>query len=116
LTFVGSWGIVLIVIVEAGRHGNESRFCGGVDAGLFGALGYMAGLTQIKVIVLLNDVDAEEGFEIVGLGDCVVFLESVAKFCDQIVVAGRDGEIIDMDAEVDALTVWFDFEEEARTV
>jgi hypothetical protein len=44
-TFVGSWGVVLVVIIEAGRHGNESRFCGGGDTGLFGALGYMAELT-----------------------------------------------------------------------
>ena len=48
--------------------------------------------------------------------DSVSFLESVAKFCDQIVVAGRDGEIIDMDTEVDALAVWFDFEKKARLV
>ena len=73
-------------------------------------------MTQIKVIVLLSDVDAKEGFEIVGLGDCVFFLEIVAKFSDQIAVAGRDGEIINMDAEVDASTVWFDVEEEARIV
>ena len=89
---------------------------GGGDVGLLGALGYVAGLTQIKVIVLLNDVDAEEGFEIVGLGDCVVFLESIAKFSDQIAAAGRDGEIIDMDAEVDTLAVGFDFEKETRVV
>ena len=86
------------------------------NAGLFGTLGDVAGLAQVKVVVLLDDVNAEEGFEVVGFSDCVLFFEDVAEFGDQIAVAGRDGEVVDVDTEVDALAVGVDFEEETRIV
>ena len=46
----------------------------------------------------------------------VFFLESVVQLDNRIVVAGCDSEIVNVNAEVDALAVWVDFEEEARVV
>jgi hypothetical protein len=44
------------------------------------------------------------------------FLESVVQLDNQIVVACCDSEIVNVNAEVDALAVWVDFEEGARVV
>jgi hypothetical protein len=58
-------------------------FTGGGNAGFFSALSNVAGLTEVKARVVLNNVDTEKGLEVVGFGDGVTCLEDIAKFLDE---------------------------------
>ena len=86
------------------------------DVGLFGAFRDVARLAEIQTRVLLHDVDAEKGFEVVRLRDGVARLEEVAEFANGSLTGRGDGEVVDMDAKVYTLAVWVEAVEEAGVV
>ena len=81
----GAWGCIL---------------AGSCDTCCSGKIGNVSGLTKVQTIVVLNDVDAEEGFEIVGLSDCVFFLESRTEVFNERWVGCCNCEVVYVDAEI----------------
>ena len=51
--------------------------------------------------IFLDYVDAEEGLEVVRLGENVLGLQRCAELVDEVLVGGGDGEVVDVDAEED---------------
>ena len=68
----------MVGVVESGLHGDVHWFAGGGDSGFFGAFGDVAGLTEIKARVVLNDMDTEDGLEVVRFCYGVARLKNVA--------------------------------------
>ena len=64
-----------------------------------------------------DDVDAEEGFEVVSLGDLVaVGSEKGAELGDEYWSGGGDGKVINVEAEEDLGAVGILFVEETRVM
>ena len=59
----------------------------------------MTGLAEVQVTLFLDNVDAEEGFEVVGFGENVFGLQGSAEFVDEVLAGGGDGKVVDMDAK-----------------
>ena len=72
----------MIGVVESGLHWDVHGFTGGGNSGFFSALSNVAGLTEVEARVVLNNVDAKKGLEVVGFGNGVTCLEDVAEFLD----------------------------------
>ena len=72
----------MIGVIKSRLHWNVHWFAGGGDSGFFGALGYVTWLTEIKARVLLDDMNTEEGLEVVRFRCGVARLENVAEFLD----------------------------------
>ena len=68
----------MVGVVESWRHRDVGWLRGGVNSGFACALGDVAGLTEIQAVVFFDDMNAEEGLQIVGLGDRVSLFQDVA--------------------------------------
>jgi len=104
----------LVAVSECGGHRSGGKRGGEkVKFGFTCNLQDVTGLTEVQVGTVSDDMNAEEGFEIVRLGYLVgIGAKEVAQFGDEGWCSGRDGEVVDVDAEEDLLAVGVLFVEE----
>ena len=72
----------MVGVVESGLHWDVHWFAGWGDSGFFGALDNVTGLTEVKARIFLDDVDTEEGLEVVRFCYGIACLKNVAEFLD----------------------------------
>lgn len=88
----------------------------GCDAGGLCAFCDMIGLTETQPGGFLDDVDAEEGFEIVGFRYGLFLFENMSEIGDECLMTGCDGKVIDTFAEIYASDVRAESKEKAWIV
>ena len=76
----------------------------------------MAGLTKVEALLIFDDMDAEERLQVVRLRDRILLFQEVTQLGNELRVTGRYCEIVHVNAEVDALAVIVDLEEQTGIV
>jgi len=71
---------------------------------------------KVERILIFDDMDAEEGLQVVRLRDRILLFQEVTQLGNELCVAGRNCKVVHVNAEVDALAVIIDLKEQTGIV
>ena len=91
----------MLLVVEVCTHGCVHGLGLVGEAGFNAHLLDVAWLAEVQVAIFFYDMDAEEGLEVVRLGENVLGLQRCAELVDEVLVGGGDGKVVDVNAEED---------------